>query len=155
MILTGDLIEAYQRNFLNVSDLNIWAVSLLESGYDSEAVLIAASCSDLHWQEVRKYFAKILKELNITENIDENTEKVKEQVFLNEYQMGLRLGGQLLQKFDNLRKEIGFYNMVGFTIAGDEYKGNYNNGYHTLDRKLSGDELEKEIRKHLKNAHKI
>ncbi len=154
-MLTGDLIEAYHRNYLKVEYLNKWAISLLESGYEGEAVITAASCPDLTWQEVPIYFKKILKELNITDNLDQNIEKLKEKVFLEEYKLGLRLGGELLSKFDSLRRGIGFYNMVGLTIVSDDYNGPDKSGYHTLDRKLYGEDLEKEIRYHLIRAGKI
>jgi hypothetical protein len=155
MELTGDLIEAYQRDYLEVKCLNEWALSLLESGFEGEAVLTAASCPDLSWQDVRFYFNKILKELKIADDLDQNIEAIKQQVFLDEYKKGLRLGSELLYKFDSLRKQVGFYDMVGFTIIGDDYKGECKVGYHTLDRKLYGEDLEKEIRAHLKKACRI
>ncbi|MBC8061546.1 MAG: hypothetical protein H7Y18_12895 [Clostridiaceae bacterium] len=154
-MLTGDLIEAYHRGYLDVEYLNKWAMELLESNYESEGVIIAASCPDLSWQEVNFYFKKILNELNITNDIDNNIEKLKQKVFLKEYKLGFRLGGQVLSRFDSLRKEIGFYDMVGFTIIGDDYEGEDKGGYHTLDRKLYGQDLEKEIRIHLQRAGKI
>jgi hypothetical protein len=155
MIIIGDLIEAYHRNYLDAKDLNEWALALLEAGYEGEAVITAAACADLTWAEVAIYFKRILKELNITDNLEYNIDKVKEEVFLREYILGLRLGGQILQKFDNLRKEIGFYDIVGFTMIGDDYKGKEQSGYHTIDRKLFGEDLENEIRIHLKRARKI
>ncbi len=130
-------------------------LKLLESNYESEAIIIAVSCPNLSWQEVNFYFKKILKELNITNDIDSNIEKLKQTVFLEEYKLGLRLGGQLLTRFDSLRKEIGFYDMVGLTIIDDDYEGEDKGGYHTLDRKLYGEDLEKEIRVHLEKAGKI
>ena len=154
-MLTGDLIEAYHRNYLNVEYLNKWAMELLESNYESEAIIIAASCPDLSWQEVISYFKKILEELDITNDIDSDIEKLKQKVVLEEYKLGLRSGGELLSSFDSLRQEIGFYDMVGFTIIGDDYEGEDKAGYHTLDRKLYGEDLEKEIRVYLEMSGKI
>ncbi|QHW33234.1 hypothetical protein GZH47_22220 [Paenibacillus rhizovicinus] len=74
---------------------------------------------------------------------------------MGEYKKGLRLGGEILKKFENIRKEIGFYEMVGLTITGDDDEGEHTSGYHTLDGKLYGDQLENEIRIHLKRAGKI
>lgn len=154
-MLTGDLIEAYHRNYLKIEDLNKWSISLLESGYEGEAVITAASCPDLSWQEVPVYFKKILKELNITDDLDHDIEKLKERIFLEEYKLGLRSGGALLHKVDSLRREIGFYDRIGLTIIGDEYTGTDKSGYHTLDRKLYGEKLEREIRYQLIMAGKI
>ena len=154
-VLTGDLIQAYYGGYLKVVSLNKWALNILELGYESEAIIIAASSPDLSWEQIQFYFKKILKELNITNDLDNNIESLEQQVFLKEYKQGLRLGGELLHTFDTLRKEIGFYDMVGFTIIGDDYKGNDKVGYHTLDRMLYGEELEKEIRIHLEMAGKL
>jgi hypothetical protein len=143
MILTGDVIEAYHRNYLNADLLNKWALVLLESGFEWEAIPFAASCPDLSWHEVPVYLRRILRELGVAVDIDDNIEKIKEDVFLQEYQIGKRSEGELLKKFDRLRKEIGFSSMIGFTIVGDEYEGESRSGYHTLDRRLYGEDLEK------------
>ncbi|MNC13979.1 hypothetical protein D3C75_617420 [compost metagenome] len=135
--------------------MNRWAITLLESGIEGDAVLVAASCPDLSWHEVPIYFRRILREIGVTVNIDDNIEKIKEDVFLHEYLIGKRLGGELLKKFDRLRKEIGFSSMIGFTIVGDDNEGKNRNGYHTLDQMLYGEALEKEIRFCLHKAGKI
>jgi hypothetical protein len=155
MVLLGDLISMYQRNILDSKDLNEWAYSLLELGKESETILIAASCADIYWEEVLKYFKTILGELKITDDLDSNIENIKQEIILEEYNNGLRSGGNLLHENDNLRKEICFPDMIGLTIIGDDYNGNDKPGYHTLDRRLYGDELEKEIKKYLIKTNKI
>lgn len=155
MIRTGDLLVAYSRNYLDSKQLNDWAISLLEQGYNGKNINIAASCEELSWQDVQVYFKKILKELNITSDLDSNIDSMKQKIFLEEYKAGLRLGGELLHELDSLRKEIGFYDMIGLTIIGDDYKGKRKGGYHTLDKKLYGEALENEIRLHLVQHGKI
>jgi hypothetical protein len=153
--LTGDLIDAYHRNYLNAEQLNAWAMELLEAGKDSVTIIAVAACSDLPPEQVGVSFKRILNELNVTKDLDSDVGAVKKRVFLEEYQRGLRPGAQVLQKFDDLRREIGFPDMVGFTILGDDYRGSERVGYHTLDRKLYGESLEKEIRRYLERAGKI
>lgn len=74
---------------------------LTETDYSSEAILTAAGCAELSWQEVNYYFKEILADLKITEDI------------------------------------------------------NAKGGYHTLDRKLYGEELEQYIRKLLEEHFDI
>lgn len=153
--LTGDLIEAYHRHYLDAEELSEWATDLLVNGHETESIIMAAACPDLSWEEVGPTFKRILKELEVTADLDSDVEGIKKEVYLSEYRQGLRPGGEVLKKFDDLRREIGFPDMVGFTILGNDYEGNEKAGYHTLDRKLHGEKLEREIRKHLEKAGKV
>jgi hypothetical protein len=154
-MLTGDLIEAYHRQRLTGSQLSAWAVELVVAGKDSESIIRAAANPGLPPEHVGVYFRKILKELQILDHLDDDIAAIKKKVFLEEYRKGLRPGAQVLKIFDDLRREIGFPSQIAHTILGDDYRGNERAGYHTLDRKLHGDLLEKEIRRYLERAGKI
>jgi len=57
-------------------------------------------------------FVLICRQLSISDDIEADAKAAKKQVMIQEYTAGQRTGAELLQRFTELRREIGFPEVV-------------------------------------------
>ncbi len=152
--LLGDLLEAAQRNYLDGNDLCAWAEALLNSGIETPVIIEALVSDDLHWQEVPELFSRMCFEMGVCENPYEEIELLKERIYIEEYCNNLRTGSLLLQKFDGLRKRIGFPEMVTTRILPDNPDGTNDSGHYGMDKRCSHEVLENAVVEALSRASK-
>src|SRR5690349_12873263 len=67
--LTGDVLEACHRRYLDGADLSAWADALLTAGFDSDAVIEAVANPDMHWEKVPALFSRMCRELRLSEDV--------------------------------------------------------------------------------------
>lgn len=151
-MLTGTILNSYRRRRLTSVELNAWAEQLVKDGHESDAILLTLGNSDLAWEKVDPCFSQICRDLGISQHIDSEVDKVTREVWLDEYDRGLRSGGELLHTFDDLRKEVGIPDQIILRFLEDNPDGTNDSGYYSWDHKLSGDALESFIRDHLARA---
>lgn len=151
-VLTGDVLESHQCGILTSDDLNAWAEELLLDGRDSDAIVFAAANSDLDWQDVRRLFAAICRDLGLSDNLEDEIESIKRRVWIEEYRQGQRSGSELLHKFDDLRREIGFPEQPYLRLIPDNADGTNDSGYYGGDSWIHGEELELAAQKYLSRA---
>lgn len=151
-ILTGDTFEAFHRNYLDGQRLADWAVELLTEGFESEAVIRAAGGQDMHWQDVRPTFIAVCRELGVSHDIDDEIALIKREAMIEEYRRGSRQGADLLHRFDDLRREIGFPGQIVVRLLEDNPDGTNDSGYYDWEYRMRGAELEHKIREQLRRA---
>ena len=147
-LLTGDILEAYHRGYLQSAELSAWAEALIIAGYDSDAVTEALGNPDMHWQEMPRVFSDICHEVGLSSDPETEIESLKQQVMIEEYRHGHRQGAELFQRFDELRKRAGFPEPVHLRLMEDNADGSNDSGYYS-DSKQHGPELESLVGKAL------
>jgi hypothetical protein len=150
--LTGDVLEAAHRSYLGSSDLANWADALLTAGFDSDAVIDAVGNPDMHWEKVKRLFLAMCRELGLSTDPFVEIETLKQEVMIEEYRRGHRSAGELLWRFDDLRKRIGFPQSVHFRLIEDNDGGTNESGYYIDDKRMHGVKLDEAIRPFLESA---
>jgi hypothetical protein len=151
-MLTGEIIDWFEMKILNGQKLSQWAEQLLVEGHDTRDICMAAASPDAHWEDVHRWFVTICRQLGISDQIDREAMQVKERVMIDEYRQGLRKGADLLKRFNALRKQIGFPELVIYRIIPDAPDGTNASGYYSLDSGLTGEQLEEAIRPYFEKA---
>jgi len=147
--LTGDILEAFHRQYLDGSDLASWSEELLTLGFNSDAIIEALSNPEMHWQEVPVIFSKICSDIGLSADVVNEVESLKLSTMLEEYRHGYRQALQILHRFDELRVNIGFPEPIEFRLMEDNPNGTNESGYYGSQSKKSGNEFEKLACKHL------
>jgi hypothetical protein len=106
--LTGDVLEACHRQYLDGSDLAAWAEELLLAGFESDAIIDALGNSEIHWEKVPGLFSRICRDVGLSEDVAGEVDALKQQVMIEEYRHGYRRAAELLHRFDDLRKRVGY-----------------------------------------------
>lgn len=150
--LTGDVLEAAHRSFLDGKSLADWAEALLTAGFDSDKIIEAVANPDMHWEKVKPLFVAMCRELGLSTDPYAEIEAMKQEVMIEEYRRGHRTAGELLWKFDTLRKTIGFPQSVYCRLIEDNDDGTNDSGFYSDDRQLHGVKLDKAIIPHLERA---
>lgn len=150
--LTGDVLEACHRQYLKGSDLAEWAEALLTAGFDSEAIIEAVANPDMHWEKVPGLYSRMCREVGLSEDVASEVATLKQKIMIEEYRRGQRQAAELLQRFDDLRKKIGFPEPIHCRIMEDNSDGTNDSGYYTDSRKLHGTHLEAVVRQYLDKA---
>jgi hypothetical protein len=150
--LTGNMLEACDRGYLDGGDLAAWAEALLTAGFDSDAITRAVASPDLHWQEVPALFGAMCRDVGLSQDAAAEVPALKQEVMIEEYRRGYRQGAELLWRFDDLRKRIGFPEMVEMRLLEDNRDGTNNSGYYGMDSRQHGQALENLARKCLERA---
>lgn len=146
---TGDVVEAYLRRTLNATDLAAWGDALLDAGFDSDAIIESVSDPNMHWQKVRSLFERMCRELGLSLNIAENALALSQEVMIAEYRHGLRGASELLHRFDDLRKRIGFPEPIDMRLIPDNADGTNDSGYYSSSSRKCGIQLDAWIRTYL------
>ena len=149
---TSAVVEAFQREYLNGNDLSDWAEALLAAGYDSEAITTALGSAGLHWQRVPAIFWAMCREVGLSEDIGGEVSVVKEEVMIEEYRHGLYSGSGLLFHSDDLRKRVGFPEMIIARINEDAADGTNDSGFYGNSSGMCGEELEGRVRRQLEKV---
>jgi hypothetical protein len=144
--LTGDVLEACHRQYLQGADLAAWAEALLTAGFDSDAIIEALANPDMHWQKVPALFARMCREVGLSEDIAIEVEALKQDVMIEEYRRGHRQAAELLHRFDDLRKRIGFPEPIDMRILEDNDDGTNDSGYYGSRSRKHGTELDALVR---------
>jgi hypothetical protein len=150
--LTGDVLEAFHRRYLDGADLAAWAESLLTAGYDSDAIIEAVANPDMYWEKVPGVFSRMCHEVGLSENVSSEVAPLKEAVMIEEYCRGHRQAVELLHRFDELRKRIGFPEPIDARIMEDKDDGTNDSGYYGSKSRKRGPELEALARRQLEKA---
>ncbi|OEC32569.1 hypothetical protein A7D25_23420 [Pseudomonas sp. 21C1] len=147
--LTGDILEAFHRQYLDGNDLASWSEELLIAGFNSDAIIEAMSNPEMHWPEVPVLFSKICSDIGLSTDVINEIESLKLSTMLEEYRHGYRQALQILQRFEELRVNIGFPEPIEFRLMEDSPNGKNESGYYGIQSKKSGNELEELACKHL------
>ncbi len=139
--LSGDILEAYHRNYLSGPELSEWAEALILAGYDSDAINEALANPDSHWQELPELFKRICRDVGLSPDVSIDTEQVKKEAMIEEFRCGHRRGAELFQRFDDLRQRAGFAEPIHFRLMQDNPDETNDSGYYT-DSMSHGPELE-------------
>jgi hypothetical protein len=150
--LTGDVLEASHRRYLEGSDLAAWAEALLTAGFDSDAIGEAVANPDLHREKVPALFSRMCHEVGLTPDIGTEVAALKQEVMIEEYRHGHRQAAELLHRFDDLRKRIGFPEPIDLRILEDNEDGTNDSGYYGSQSRKHGPELDAVVRRHLEKA---
>jgi hypothetical protein len=150
--LTGDVLEACHRQYLDGTDLAAWAEALLTAGFDSDAIIEAVANPDMHWEKVPAVFSRMCREVRLSDKVGDEVAALKQEVMIEEYRHGHRQAAELLHRFDDLRKRIGFPEMIVLRIRGDNNDGSNDSGYYGSESKKRGAELDALVRKYLEKA---
>jgi hypothetical protein len=150
--LTGDVLEACHRRYLNGSDLAAWAEALLTAGFESEAIIEALANPEMHWESVPGLFSRMCRDVGLSQNVAAEVAALTQDVMLEEYRRGQRSAAELLHRFDDLRKLIGFAEPVDMRILSDNEDGTNDSDYYGSQSRKHGPELESLARKYLQKA---
>lgn len=150
--LTGDMLEAYHHRNLQGSDLAEWGEALLTAGFDSEAIIEAVANPEMHWEKVPGLYSRMCREVGLSNDVASEVVFLKQEVMIEEYRRGQRSAAELMQRFDDLRKRIGFPEPVHCRLMEDNADGTNDSGYCTDSRKLRGTQLEVVVRQYLERA---
>ncbi|OMQ11781.1 hypothetical protein [[Flexibacter] sp. ATCC 35103] len=83
-ILTDYILTFHFYEYLNVDLIEDWAIELINSGYESEAIYnLACFYKPIDLHEVQPYLEAVLSELNLTLKNKEESEKCHIRYFLN------------------------------------------------------------------------
>lgn len=140
--LTGDILEAFHRQYLDGSDLASWSEELFTAGFNSDTIIEALSDPEMHWQEVPVIFSKICSDIGLSVDVANEIESLKLSTMLEECRHGYRQGLQILHCFDELRVNIGFPEPIEFRLVEDNPDGTNESGYYGSQSKKSGNEFE-------------
>ncbi|MEQ1904924.1 MAG: hypothetical protein ABL888_12125 [Pirellulaceae bacterium] len=147
--LTGDVLEACHRRYLDGADLSGWAEALLIAGYDSDAIIEAIGNPGMHWERVPAVFSRMCSEVGLSEDVANEIPTLKEEVMIEEYRQGHRQAADLLHRVDDFRKRIGFPETIEVRIMEDNDDGTNDSGYYGSQSRIRGTELEALARRHL------
>ena len=128
-MLTGDVIHWFDYKILNGDKLSQWAEQLLLDGHDTREIRMAAASPDAHWEDVNRWFVTICRQLRISDDIARDLKQTEERVAMDEYRAGQRKAAYLVWHFRELRKRIGFPEVVVSRIMPDEPDGTNASGY--------------------------
>lgn len=140
--LAGDILEAYQRKYLEGSDLAAWAEALIEQGYAGDAVSDALISEDAHWQEIPVIFAAVCKEIGLGDEPAADIGALKQRAMIEEFRHGHRKAAELFQRFDDLRERAEFAEWIEFRLLPDNPDGSNDSGYYSVPSAMHGVELE-------------
>jgi hypothetical protein len=150
--LTGDVLKACHRQYLDGSHLAAWAEALLTTGFESDAVIEAIANPDMHWQKVPVLFSRMCRDIALSEDIGAEVAALKQEVMIEEYRHGHRRAPELLHRFDELRKSIGFPEPIDMRILEDNDDGTNDSGYYGSQSRKHGPELGTLARRYLDKA---
>lgn len=147
--LTGDVLEAFHSRYLDGSDLAAWAEALLTAGFDSEAIVDALANPNLHWERVPTLFLQMCRDIGLSADVVTEIAALKQEVMLEEHRHGYRQAAELLHRFDDLRKRIGFPEPIDLRILEDNDDDTNDSGYYGRETGKHGPELETLVRGYL------
>ena len=150
--LTGDVLEACHRQHLEGADLAAWAEALLTAGLESDAIIEAVANPDLHWEKVPALFSRMCHDIGLSQDIAAEVTALKQEVMIEEYRRGHRQAAELLHRFDDLRKRIGFPEPIDLRLLEDNDDGTNDSGYYGSQSRKHGPELETLVRIYLDKA---
>ena len=150
--LTGEVLEAYHRQYLSASDLAAWAEALLTAGFESDAIVQAVASPDLHWEKVPALFAAMCRDVGLSRDVQAEAAALKQEVMIEEYRRGHRPATELLHRFDDLRRRIGFPEPIDMRLLEDNEDGTNDSGYYGSQSRKHGRELETLVGKYLDKA---
>jgi hypothetical protein len=83
-ILTDYILTFHFYKYLNIDLIEDWAIELINSGYESEAIYnLACFYKPIDSYEVQPYLEAVLSELNLTTKNEEESQKCHIRYFLN------------------------------------------------------------------------
>jgi hypothetical protein len=132
--------------------------ALLTAGFESDAIIDAAVNPDMHWQRVPALLSRICQDVGLSDDIAvelphrSRNAPLMQSVMIEEYRYGHRQAAELLHRFDDLRKKIGFPEPLELRICEDNDDGTNESGYYGLNSGRHGPEFHEEIRRYLANA---
>jgi hypothetical protein len=150
--LTGDVLEACQRQYLNGSDLAAWAEELLLAGFESDAITYAVGNPAMHWEKISGLFSRICRDVGLSEDVADEVDALMQQVMIEEYRHGHRRAAELLHRFDDLRKRVGYPERIDMRILVDNQDGTNDSGFYGCQSGKHGHALETLVCEYLENA---
>ena len=150
--LTGDVLEAWERRYLDGSDLAEWAEELLAAGFECGPIIEALASHDVHWQELPLLLSSICREIGLSGDVTAEIANLKQEVMIEEYRHGHRQAAELLHRFDDLRKRVEFPEPIDFRLLEDGDDGSNDSGYYGSQSRKRGKELESLARLFLQRA---
>lgn len=133
--------------------LTLWALDMLEAGYDSPALLEAAG--GFNWEQTHSLFETILAELRIADDPSAIDDDFIDGIFIEEYKRGvIESGCELLFHRRHLREKINFpyhVHLGKYYPEGDS--GRFQLGWHVDEvPDLYTDRLERFVTGYLQEA---
>ncbi|MDA6072534.1 hypothetical protein NJT12_23205 [Flavobacterium sp. AC] len=110
-ILTDYILTFHFYKYLNIDLIEDWAIELINSGYESEAIYnLACFYKPIDCDEVRPYLEAVLSELNLTTKNKVESQKSHIRYFLNK-----------VVKYDDVRGNLKrmLYLYCDFTVDQD------------------------------------
>jgi len=150
--LTGDILHAFYRRYLTGKDLAEWAESLLTAGFDSDAITIALGNPDMHWERVSPLFTSICLDVGLSNDITSEIAGVTKLAMIAECRHGLREPAEILWRFDDLRRQIRFPEMIEFKLLDDNAEGKNDSGFYGIESRKHGKALDQHIRECMAKA---
>lgn len=151
-MLTGRVLEAFHDRHLDGRKLAAWADALLDAGFDSGAIIEAVVDPEMHWQRIPGLFTQICCDVGLCPDVASEVAALKQEVMIEEYRRGYRNAAELLFRFEDLRKRIGFPEMVIMRLLEDNDDDTNDSGFYGSDSGKHGTELEALVRTFLERA---
>lgn len=102
-ILTDYILAFHSYKFLNIDLIEDWAIELINSGYESEAIYtLACFYKPIDSDEIQPYLEAVFSELNLTAKNEEESQKSHIRYFLNKIAKQENVRG-------NLKNMLHFY----------------------------------------------
>jgi hypothetical protein len=90
--------------------------------------------------------------VGLSDDIAGEIATVREEAYIEEYRQGHRRAAELLHKFDDLRKRIGFPEMLELRLLEDNDDGTNDSGYYGIESRIHGRQLDEMVRRYLADA---
>jgi hypothetical protein len=92
------------------------------------------------------------RDVGLSQDVAAEVSGLKQQVMIEEYRRGHRQAAELLHRFDDIRKRIGFPKPIEMRILEDNEDGTNDSGYYGIESRKHGPELQSLARKYLDTA---
>ena len=118
LLRTGDILEDYCTFGIKPDRLAAWALTLLDEGFESDAIYEVAGNPRITWQEAEPYFIKICRDIELSRDVSQERKTLRTSVWLSEYTKGIRSACSICQR-DEVRRAIGYPDVVTLEIYVD------------------------------------
>lgn len=145
-ILTDYILSFHYFKYLNIDLIEDWAIELINSGYESEAIYnLACFYKPIDSDEVQPYLEAVLSELNLTTKNKEESQKSHIRYFLNKVVKHDDVRGNLKRLLDidyDFNTDVGMVDLYSLQYVWDDLIVDRDNWYY---RGINLDNIEQEV----------
>jgi hypothetical protein len=153
---TIDIFWGRLKGGLDSSDYSKWAMGLMVKGMENDDINHLASNEDLHWQEIEKYFERILQNINeyCPTDVYELCKAIERKLVIK-YSSGEILGTELVAECYQLwvKSNYDSYFRIWQDIDEDIYMCTTDHG--TIFYEIDKSNIEKSIKNILLKENKV